>query len=93
MQRACGIGGEHTIGLAADVDKDGKPDLLVLDDLGAEKPSEWVEETMNLIVNTRYNEKRPTIFTTTPGSGRPTLPGRRSPSYGFEMFMSVSVMP
>jgi DNA replication protein DnaC len=38
-------------------------DLLVLDDLGAEKPSEWVEETMNLIVNTRYNEKRPTIFT------------------------------
>jgi len=39
-------------------------ELLVLDDLGAEKPSEWVEETMNLIVNTRYNQKRPTIFTT-----------------------------
>lgn len=39
-------------------------ELLVLDDLGAEKTSEWVEETMNLIVNTRYNEKRATIFTT-----------------------------
>lgn len=39
-------------------------ELLVLDDLGSEKPSEWVEETMNLIVNTRYNERRPTIFTT-----------------------------
>lgn len=38
-------------------------ELLVLDDLGAEKTSEWVEETMNLIVNTRYNEKRLTIFT------------------------------
>jgi len=38
-------------------------DVLVLDDLGAEKTSEWVEETMNLIVNTRYNEKRLTIFT------------------------------
>jgi DNA replication protein DnaC len=38
-------------------------ELLVLDDLGAEKPSEWVEETMNLVINTRYNEKRPTIFT------------------------------
>src|SRR5712691_2967219 len=38
-------------------------DLLVLDDLGAEKISEWVEETMNLIVNTRYNERRLTIFT------------------------------
>ena len=38
-------------------------DLLVLDDSGAEKTSEWVEETMNLIVNTRYNERRLTIFT------------------------------
>jgi DNA replication protein DnaC len=39
-------------------------ELLVLDDLGAEKPSEWVEETINLIVNTRYNERRATVFTT-----------------------------
>ena len=38
-------------------------DLLVLDDLGAEKTSDWVEETLNLIVNTRYNERRATIFT------------------------------
>jgi DNA replication protein DnaC len=38
-------------------------DLLVLDDLGAEKTSEWVEETLNLIVNTRYNERRTTVFT------------------------------
>jgi DNA replication protein DnaC len=38
-------------------------DLLVLDDLGAEKTSEWVEETLNLIVNARYSEKRTTVFT------------------------------
>jgi DNA replication protein DnaC len=38
-------------------------ELLVLDDLGAEKTSEWVEETLNLIVNTRYNERRATILT------------------------------
>jgi DNA replication protein DnaC len=38
-------------------------DLLVLDDLGAEKTSEWVGETLNLVVNTRYNERRATIFT------------------------------
>ena len=38
-------------------------DLVVLDDLGAERPTDWVEETMNLVVNTRYNDKRPTIFT------------------------------
>jgi DNA replication protein DnaC len=45
-------------------------DLLVLDDLGAEKTSEWVEETLNLIVNARYNERRLTIFT----SNYPDLP-------------------
>lgn len=39
-------------------------DLLVLDDLGAEKKSEWVDETIGLVVNTRYNEKRVTVFTT-----------------------------
>ena len=38
-------------------------ELLVLDDLGAERLTDWVEETMCLIVNTRYNERRPTIFT------------------------------
>ena len=38
-------------------------ELLVLDDIGAEKTSEWVEETLNLIVTTRYNERRLTIFT------------------------------
>ena len=38
-------------------------DLLVLDDLGAERTSEWVQETLGLVVNTRYNAKRPTIFT------------------------------
>jgi DNA replication protein DnaC len=37
--------------------------LLVLDDLGAERLTDWVEETMNVIVNARYNAKRPTLFT------------------------------
>ena len=38
-------------------------ELLVLDDLGAERLTDWVDETMNFIVNTRYNDRRPTIFT------------------------------
>ena len=38
-------------------------DLLVLDDLGAEKTSEWVEETLNHIVNARYSAQRTTVFT------------------------------
>jgi DNA replication protein DnaC len=37
--------------------------FVVLDDLGAERPTDWVEEMMNLIVNTRYNERRITLFT------------------------------
>jgi DNA replication protein DnaC len=37
--------------------------ILVLDDLGSERPTDWVEETMNLIVNSRYNNRRLTIFT------------------------------
>ena len=47
-------------------------ELLVLDELGAQKPSEWVMNTLYLIINTRYTERRPTLFTTNfrLGSGR-----------------------
>jgi DNA replication protein DnaC len=38
-------------------------ELLVLDDMGAGKPSEWVKETLAHIINQRYNDKRATIFT------------------------------
>jgi DNA replication protein DnaC len=37
--------------------------LLFLDDLGAEKMTEWVSETFYLILNRRYNEMLPTIIT------------------------------
>jgi DNA replication protein DnaC len=39
-------------------------ELLVLDDLGAEKTSEWVQETLGLVINSRYNARRSTIITT-----------------------------
>lgn len=39
-------------------------EVLVLDELGAVKPTEWVWDTVSLILNTRYNEKRTTIITT-----------------------------
>ncbi|MGE0865156.1 MAG: ATP-binding protein [Vicinamibacterales bacterium] len=38
-------------------------DVLVLDDLGVEKTSEWVQETLGLVINTRYNARRATIVT------------------------------
>lgn len=39
-------------------------DVLVLDELGASKPTNWVRDTMMQIINTRYNDKKLTIFTT-----------------------------
>jgi DNA replication protein DnaC len=39
-------------------------EVLVLDDLGAQKPNEWVWDTVALILNTRYNDKQSTIITT-----------------------------
>src|SRR5262252_1992723 len=38
--------------------------ILVLDDLGASKPSAWVLDIIGLVLNARYNEKRVTILTT-----------------------------
>jgi DNA replication protein DnaC len=39
-------------------------EVLALDELGAVKPTEWVWDTVSLILNTRYNNKRATIITT-----------------------------
>ena len=38
--------------------------MLLLDELGAQKPTDWVWDTVALILNTRYNDKRTTIITT-----------------------------
>ena len=37
-------------------------DLLVLDDLGTETPTDWVMQTLYMLINTRYEYLRPTIF-------------------------------
>jgi DNA replication protein DnaC len=39
-------------------------EVIVLDELGAARPSEWVQDTIGLIINGRYNEKKLTILTT-----------------------------
>ena len=41
-----------------------KAEVLVIDELGAQKPTDWVWDTVALILNTRYNLKRTTIITT-----------------------------
>ncbi len=37
--------------------------ILFIDDIGSERSSDWVMETFYLIINKRYNEKLPMIFT------------------------------
>jgi DNA replication protein DnaC len=39
-------------------------DLLVLDELGSQKPTTFVQDILYYVINTRYNEERTTIFTT-----------------------------
>src|ERR1700721_2774661 len=39
-------------------------EVLVIDELGAAKPTDWVWDTVAHILNTRYNDKRTTIITT-----------------------------
>jgi DNA replication protein DnaC len=65
-------------------------DVLLLDDLGASKPSPWALETVGHILNSRYNERRITLLTTNyldttgptpmPSPRRPQLPSGQAVS-------------
>jgi DNA replication protein DnaC len=39
-------------------------EVLVLDELGASKSTDWVRDTMMQIINTRYSDKKLTNYTT-----------------------------
>jgi DNA replication protein DnaC len=39
-------------------------DRLIIDDVGAEKPTDWTAERFTLLVDERWSEERPTVFTT-----------------------------
>jgi DNA replication protein DnaC len=39
-------------------------ELVVIDELGSQKPTEWITDTLYYIINSRYSEARTTIFTT-----------------------------
>jgi DNA replication protein DnaC len=54
-------------------------EVLVLDELGAARPTDWVWDTVALILNTRYNDKRTTLITTN-YADQP--PGGTSPANG-----------
>lgn len=52
-------------------------EVLVLDELGANKPSDWVRDTVTHIINSRYNEKKTTLFTSN-FLDIPTRPGEET---------------
>jgi DNA replication protein DnaC len=53
-------------------------EVLVLDELGAAKPSDWVWDTVAHILNTRYNDRRTTIITTNYTNAEPLGSGAGS---------------
>lgn len=69
---------ELVVGLRSDMNRDGEdrrwadqaeqlrgwPGVVVLDDLGREKVSDWTGEVVYTLVNGRYEALRPTIVTT-----------------------------
>lgn len=48
-------------------------EVLVLDELGAVKPTDWVWDTVAHVLNTRYNDKKTTIITTNYANLPPAL--------------------
>ncbi len=74
-------------------------EVLVLDELGASKPTDWVRDTIRQVINARYNDRKLTIFTTNyPDAGRSpaeeTLEdriGTRLRSRLYEMCKTVTV--
>jgi DNA replication protein DnaC len=53
----------HGVDSEAEFERFAGMDLLVLDDVGAARPTEWIEEVNYRLINRRYEEDRPTLFT------------------------------
>jgi DNA replication protein DnaC len=61
-------------------------DVLVLDELGASVPTDWVRDTMYQIINKRYNDNKLTVFTT--NYFDEVRPENREPDAGSRTFSS-----
>jgi DNA replication protein DnaC len=53
-------------------------EVLLLDELVAANPSEWVKERLAYLINCRYNHKKVTLITTTLPFGEPSQPRNAS---------------
>ena len=53
---------EYRVGLVNEI-LENPPRILILDDIGAEKATDWAVETLFVIINDRYEKMLPTIYT------------------------------
>jgi len=75
-------------------------EVLVLDELGATVPTNWVRDTLYQIINTRYNNKKLTIFTTNyldetrvaEEGSETSAPQRRSRSFATERIQELTTL-
>ncbi len=66
-------------------------DLLVLDELGSQKPSPFVNDVLYYLINSRYNGERTTIFTTNYTDDLADRISKRLRSRLYEMTATVSL--
>jgi DNA replication protein DnaC len=75
-------------------------EVLVLDELGASVPTNWVRDTLYQIINSRYNNKKLTIFTTnyhddarsTADDAENNEPKRRSRTFASERIQEMTTL-
>jgi DNA replication protein DnaC len=66
-------------------------DLLVLDELGSQKPSMFVQDILYYLINSRYNAQRTTIFTTNFSDDLEDRIGQRLRSRLYEMTEEIKL--
>lgn len=77
-------------------------ELLVWDDLGTGRPTEWVRETIRTVINHRYTYNKQTILSTnwplkaqaspSPGRGRPEVQNTLAERIGQRLFSRIMEM-
>ena len=66
--------------------------LLILDDLGSERPSGWVQERLYALLNTRWDEMLPTVFTSNyPPKELDSILGARSASRVLGTCLTINI--
>ena len=75
--------GDHTIDATSILNPVLSAPLLVLDEIGAARPTDWTADTVEHIINTRYNKDRATILTSNYAFRGPAAADARTTGDGY----------